>query len=342
LRIAAEDAAPVVAAALTAGIADAAELGCTLPLGRYFDLQSRLVRESGDETGGFSQRAVLPGTTEFVLSGLAPEQGAEEQLRRIATAFNCAHGGRYNQVERIGERLMFRIDVRGFPFTAPAEHPVTIAFMEGVLIFLHALVDCVMLGCGEPALRRVRTRRASHPPGHGLLEFWSAPVRCGGEDYALEYNAARLDAYRRGGGAAAGRHRLTPADVHLRLLEMIAAREEAVSVLSPVDQVRTLVEHGVGDLPQVAEHLGCSVATLRRRLSASGVTFRALRQETLGALAARRLREGWRPAHVAESLGFSDLRSFSRAFRAWTGASPSAFARRASASPRSGSTPPRL
>lgn len=312
----------MVQAAIAARLAEPGEAGAALPLSRYFDLQSGLVRRCGDETGGFSQRAVLPGTTEFVLSGLAPEQGAEGQLRRIATAYNCAHGGRYNEVERAGERLVFRIDVRGFPFTAPADHPVTMAFMEGVLVFLHALIDCVVFVAAETALLRVRTRRCELPPNHGLLEFWTAPVRLGAPAYALEYDAARLDAYAR----TPGPHRLTAADVHRRLAEMIAGRDAAGGP-SLSGQVRALLESGVGDLPQVARRLGCSVATLRRRLAADGVGFRELRQETLGALATQRLREGWRPASVAESLGFSDLRSFSRAFRAWTGDTPSAYAR---------------
>lgn len=326
LSIAAEDAAPVVQAAIAAGLAQPSEAGAALPLARYFDLQSGLVRRCGDETGGFSQRAVLPGTTEFVLSGLAPEQGAEGQLRRIATAYNCAHGGRYNEVERVGERLLFRIDVRGFPFTAPADHPVTMAFMEGVLVFLHALIDCVMLHAAVPALLRVRTCRGELPPDHGLLEFWSAPVRLGAQAYALEYDAERLDAY----VLTPGPHRLTAADVHRRLAELITERDAAAAGAPPLaEQVRALLESGVDDLAQVAQRLGCSVATLRRRLAADGVGFRDLRQQTLGALAARRLEEGWRPASVAESLGFSDLRSFSRAFRAWTGNTPSAYARAA-------------
>ena len=65
-----------------------------------------------------------------------------------------------------------------------------------------------------------------------------------------------------------------------------------------------------------------SVASLRRRLEERGTGFREIRAATLAEAAKLRLDHGERVAQIAEELGFSDGRSFARAFREWTGQSP--------------------
>ena len=71
--------------------------------------------------------------------------------------------------------------------------------------------------------------------------------------------------------------------------------------------------------------MGLSVATLRRRLSGEGFTFRALREEVLNETARRLLSGGKSVSDVAEALGFSDARAFNRAFKDWNGVTPKAF-----------------
>jgi AraC-like DNA-binding protein len=67
-------------------------------------------------------------------------------------------------------------------------------------------------------------------------------------------------------------------------------------------------------------------ATLRRRLESEGASFRDLRRDTLNEAAKRLLRRRSSVAEVAEELGFSDFRSFNRAFKAWNGVTPKAYA----------------
>ena len=68
--------------------------------------------------------------------------------------------------------------------------------------------------------------------------------------------------------------------------------------------------------------------TLRRRLAAEGVSFRALRDEALRERAVELLRRpGSAIAEVAFVLGFSDPTAFHRAFRRWTGVTPQAWRR---------------
>ena len=84
-------------------------------------------------------------------------------------------------------------------------------------------------------------------------------------------------------------------------------------------------------LTAAAKSLGISRRSLQRKLTARGQTYRevyrAVRCETALAMLARSESTA---SQVAESLGFSELSSFSRAFKRWTGMSPRAHRRKRS------------
>jgi AraC-like DNA-binding protein len=76
----------------------------------------------------------------------------------------------------------------------------------------------------------------------------------------------------------------------------------------------------------VAAELGLSEQTLYRRLKVEGTTFERIADGLRQRLAARYLREDRLSAkETAYRLGFADPAAFSRAFKRWTGRSPSAF-----------------
>lgn len=75
-----------------------------------------------------------------------------------------------------------------------------------------------------------------------------------------------------------------------------------------------------GSAPAVARALHMSVRTLQRRLVDSGTTFRSVSDEVRRQLALGYLADpAVSIAEVAFLLGFSEQRSFNRAFRRWTG-----------------------
>ncbi|MEQ8675499.1 MAG: helix-turn-helix domain-containing protein [Aggregatilineales bacterium] len=82
----------------------------------------------------------------------------------------------------------------------------------------------------------------------------------------------------------------------------------------------------------IASELGLSSRTLQRQLKAEDITFQQLldlyrQEETM-----RLLHQGERSmATIAYSLGYNEQSSFNRAFRRWTGSSPSAWLRDARA-----------
>lgn len=89
----------------------------------------------------------------------------------------------------------------------------------------------------------------------------------------------------------------------------------------------------VPDLDTMARVTNTSPRTLKRRLQDEGTTFRALLAESRGALAEELMRDGSLTlTDIAERLGFSDLSSFSQAFKRWYGVAPSAFRNNAACS----------
>jgi AraC-like DNA-binding protein len=70
-----------------------------------------------------------------------------------------------------------------------------------------------------------------------------------------------------------------------------------------------------------------SLRTLQRRLAEEGTSYGEVLRCTRRDLACAYLSEsGWSITEIAFSLGFADMSSFSRAFRRWTGTSPSEYA----------------
>jgi AraC-like DNA-binding protein len=77
-----------------------------------------------------------------------------------------------------------------------------------------------------------------------------------------------------------------------------------------------------------ARALGMSARTLHRRLAEEGTSFVDLLDETRRELAAAYIRRSdYSVGEVAYLLGFAETSSFNRAFRRWTGSSPSEYRR---------------
>lgn len=104
-------------------------------------------------------------------------------------------------------------------------------------------------------------------------------------------------------------------------------REQARPRSSWRRKVEELLEPFVKDekssAKSVARALGCSRQTLYRRLKAEGTSFAATFDDLRRRRALAMLRDGATIKNVAYVLDYSDPTAFSRAFKRWTGSSPS-------------------
>lgn len=122
-----------------------------------------------------------------------------------------------------------------------------------------------------------------------------------------------------------------------RLVSVLEAEaERSLSELSHergfVDELRqylaTFPPARIPDMETAARDLCMSVRSLRRRLSAEGTSYRAVLRATLEEFVERALQNPERLLkEVAIAAGFSDFSAFHRAFKRWTGVSPSEYQR---------------
>jgi AraC-like DNA-binding protein len=294
-------------------------LGEAIGLADCFRLLRRLAFVEGEETFALSARPMVKGTAEFVLSRAAGAATVGEGLRQIAAAYNLMHGAEYNRVERRAGHLTYAIQDDAFPYTRPRDGYVHFS-LECALVFVHAAA-CEMAQADLGArLVRVATRRPeASGPGASALSFWRAPMGWDARAYSVVYDAAVEDLPVRG-----LRNGLAPdLAVHNRILALIEQPIAEAPERRLAQSVRQALEAGAADQEAVAQQLNMSVATLRRRLAEEETSFRAIHRQMMNDYARARILETRDIATVAEELGFSDPRAFTRAFKDWNGVTPS-------------------
>ena len=96
--------------------------------------------------------------------------------------------------------------------------------------------------------------------------------------------------------------------------------------LHQVQQSMNYGEDGFPDLEQLAAALNMTSRTLRRRLQQNGTRYKTLLEEARRRDAVRLLDNPQLPIYkIAALLGYQDPANFTRAFRQWTGHSPSQY-----------------
>ncbi|MEM1380501.1 MAG: helix-turn-helix transcriptional regulator [Pseudomonadota bacterium] len=290
-----------------------------VPLAQFLRLQTRLTTLLDDETGRLSKRPLLTGSTELALSRLPSRGSLTDAMETVARSYNLLHGGPYNRVEERVDAVGLFTDDSSFPYAVDDQEEILFA-METTLLFAHALLRLIVPSVAAGGWRGVELKR-NLPPARVPFEK-HVPTAYQQRRYGLLYDR---------GSAKRVLNFAPPGAITLE-----AVTEEQIRLLQggPDDRtfagrVKLLIEEGAGDQTAVADALGMSVATLRRRLVEEDASFRALRIETLREQAEVLLKTEAPLVHVAERLGFSDVRSFSRAFKTWTGMTPNAMRRSA-------------
>jgi len=295
-------------------------------LGDYFRLQQQISALVEDETLQLSKRQLLPGSTDFALSQLTHAASLVDAMRILARAYNILHGGEYNAVLRKGDVIRFVIDDRKFPYAADGDEAFIRASLECIQIFVHCILATLAREQADAALRRVLVRRPTRDVEATHLMFWRAPVRLGSAVYALDYDVSAAAAAIEKPEAGA----LNAAAVHRTIIDEAGSPGRAGPGSEMTQFVRQALARGAIDQTSVAALAGISAPTLRRRLEEEGTSFRDLRQDVLNEAAKRLLADRKSLAEIAEELGFSDYRAFTRAFKAWNGESPMHFTRKSS------------
>lgn len=169
------------------------------------------------------------------------------------------------------------------------------------------------------ALDEVRCRRPLPSDVWPYERLYRCPVRFDAPEDTLVFDVALLDQALVMANPELARHNDEAVRAYL-------ARVDQGSV---VDQVRSQLAGRLADRPSpqlVARSLGMSQRSMQRRLHEHGTSYETVLGEVRKELACAYLREGrYAVAELAFMLGFEDASAFARAFRRWTGMSPSTY-----------------
>ena len=164
------------------------------------------------------------------------------------------------------------------------------------------------------------------PPGYAAVyePHYRLPVRFSQPRDELVFDRALLDMPLETGFPALHRQ------AELRAHELVRQAPSRAGLVPDIDEAYMKDPALLGKgIEAVAAHLGLHPRTLQRRLREEATSFAAVHDRVRYRAAAALLEAGENLEEISERLGFSDRRSFTRAFRRWAGSSPSGFRRRA-------------
>jgi AraC-like DNA-binding protein len=200
----------------------------------------------------------------------------------------------------------------GYAVTAPAIESADQIVDAAIAIAFNVMRQLCGAAWRPDAVRLTREPPSDRGP---FAKFFEAPVEFGAKAACLVFDAAILDQPVRDRDPHA-------ADILAPLLREAAAKAQGDFVSTTRAMIRTQLAAGTLSREGVCRALSLSVRTFVHRLEAHGLTYSGLADEAKYDAAQDLLRKGETIAETAARLGFADPSAFTRAFKAWSGATP--------------------
>lgn len=315
---------PLAPLLLHAGIAPGAlgEPGAQVTQAQFAALARHLSRRLRDELWGLCAAPLAPGSHAQALRLMVRCATLGEALQLAVGHYRLLLPGITPRLQRRGEVVTLSFVARGMPDEA-------LEYALRALAFLGHGTACWLIGRRLPLLEANAPHRRVQP-AHARRLF-QAPVhrQPGWTGWRFEARHLALPVVQTASGAVELlRH--APAGLLLRYRERDDTTERVRHIL------RRQLAHEPPTLQAVSAELGLTPQTLRRHLAREGQAFRALRDGLRCEAAIALLARPQLPlAEVARRLGFSEVSTFHRAFRSWTGQAPGRY-RQASTAPAPG------
>ncbi|MDJ0919869.1 MAG: helix-turn-helix transcriptional regulator [Henriciella sp.] len=289
----------------------------------YFKIERDIARSLDDLTAHLSTRKLTYRTGEFVMRQIGQSPTLAQAMVKLCDYFNMMHAGQYNTVQESKKTITISIDDRNFPYTM-SHAPEQVLFTgECVQIKVHCLLDSLSNGLAAQALTRVGIVREPQGEAPDHLSFWTRSPLLGQSVYTLTYNLKLA----KQSIPAPDDLDLSSAGVLSRAISQLERTTTTHRRLGIQERVGTLFEEGITDQEQVASHLNTSVATMRRRLTEAGTSFRKLLSDHRIRVAEDGLQRQHSIRQITEDLGYSDIRAFNRAFKRAKGITPHEYSR---------------
>ena len=279
-------------------------------MGRLWKLA---VQTTGDPYFGFEAASFWHPTT---LNALGYSWMASDSLRDALTRMS-----RYGRlVSSVAKMTLEEYDDQvSFEISAPV--PLSMVSDEAIDAALATLVRMCRVSYGErfnPL--RVVTHRPELDDPTRYYEFFRAPVEFSAEQNVLFFSKDALAKH-----LPTANPRLAGVSDQV-VAEYLARFDKGSTAIRVRSRLIDLLSAGQFSQQDVADSLYMSLRTLQRKLSDENTSYKEILEETRRELANQYLRQGYLSvSEVTYLLGFSEPSNFARAFKRWTGHTPSEF-----------------
>lgn len=287
-------------------------------LGSWMIMRER-IRHIADESHGFAPSPVMPGQFDLHLAIMSHGVNLSDALTRFVGASNLLRPDFLITCRQRRATLEISVRLKG------KSDPVREIYHEVYATVLHLALRWVT---GEAV--DIVSARAALPTAGVNATFLSA-LNCsvirGGEGVTLIYplDSACVPVV----STRLGRWGSVVVDQFVRELRKSRSPSQGFFVKAPTtERIEQFLLGGRLSETQIAAKLDLSVATLRRRLTDEGTTFRRIANDVRRQMAEMQLATDRPIDDIAAELGFSDDRSFRRACHHWFGLSPTEYRNR--------------
>jgi AraC-like DNA-binding protein len=268
------------------------------------------VEATGDPCFGLEvARHTSPTTFHALGLSLAASGSLREAFERVVRYYRLVSDGATIRFEDRGDCYRISLLAEGTPYGAPEAIDAVLAV---------AVRLCRSLTDRKFAPLRVDVRRPAPADPGPFHRCFRCPVVFDALDDALTLDKSVCDRPIQGANPELARAN-----------DLIAAQAiDRWDQSRVIDRIRLVLvdrlPNGTPSRVEIARALGTSTRTLQRRLAAESTTYAELVDGTRRDLAEAYLRQDrYSMTDIAYLLGFSSAASFTRAFRRWTGRTPS-------------------
>lgn len=271
------------------------------------------VAASGNPALGLRvSRFVSPTTFHALGYALVASASLREVFERIVRYHPVVSDALTLEFKRVDERYEFR-------FNAPPDGPVP-AF-EALDAFAAIYVRTCRNRLGRSyAPLAVHLQRPAPQDPQPWQEVFRAPLYFDAAENLLEFACADFDSHLDDSNPQLAEHNETVLNRTLEQLQPLTWERRVRSV------IEAQLPEGEPTAERVAQALHLSLRSLQRHLADEGCRFDLLLNQCRQNLALQHMRDPRSSlSEIAYLLGFADTSSFSRAFKRWTGMTPSQY-----------------
>ena len=280
---------------------------------QFANLQQSITDLLQDETLGYVERAIPLGTFSMACHSLIHSKSLDTAMQRYCQFYELMERGLIPSLHVDGNYAYIRMQ------PSHANFCYDMYAYESALYYAHRLMN--WLSHYHIPLQRVDL---SYPaPSHAAEYrplFFGAPVLFAQDNVQLVFEAGFLKK------TVVQNQQSLASFLNNAIYQMLVQNYESTQWSTKVSE---LINKDLKHIPEqnyVANTLSIHPQTLRRRLHCEGTSFQNLKNESRRDFAIYKLsKTGESIEKIGSEIGFSEASTFIRAFRTWTGLTPSCY-----------------